>query len=325
MPVAALSGGQRQTVADRPVAARRRRRSSCWTSRPRRSACRQTAEVLDLIERLRERGLGVIVISHNLDDVFAVADRIVVLRLGRRVGDLRHAPGPTASRSSRPSPATADLRPAAIPSDEALRAPTPIDRDGRPRSSRERPLDRRPAGGRSVRRVRRVRSRTCARRCRQGELGNLPVILGLVVIWIYFQLRNDRFLSAGNLTNLVLQMRPSGRSRSAWCWCCCSARSTCRSASVSGFCAATMVVLNMTHGWRAPGDHRRAGEPAPSSGRSTALGHALPGPSFVVTLAGLLAWQGACSKVLGRDRERSTSPTRGPRRRQHLLRRTVVT
>ena len=47
----------------------------------------QTAEVLNLIERLRERGLGVILISHNMADVMAVADRIVVLRLGRNNGD----------------------------------------------------------------------------------------------------------------------------------------------------------------------------------------------------------------------------------------------
>jgi D-xylose transport system ATP-binding protein len=40
--------------------------------------------VLALVKRLRERGLGVVVISHNLEDVFEVADRIVVLRLGRR-------------------------------------------------------------------------------------------------------------------------------------------------------------------------------------------------------------------------------------------------
>jgi len=44
----------------------------------------QTNQVLSLIERLRERNLGVVVISHNLADVFQVADRIVVLRLGRR-------------------------------------------------------------------------------------------------------------------------------------------------------------------------------------------------------------------------------------------------
>ncbi|HEX8688847.1 MAG TPA: sugar ABC transporter ATP-binding protein, partial [Solirubrobacterales bacterium] len=46
----------------------------------------QTAQVLDLIRQLRERGLGVVMISHNLADVFAVADRIVVLRLGRATG-----------------------------------------------------------------------------------------------------------------------------------------------------------------------------------------------------------------------------------------------
>ncbi len=47
----------------------------------------QTAEVLNLIERLRENGLGVILISHNMADVQAVADRIVVLRLGRNAAE----------------------------------------------------------------------------------------------------------------------------------------------------------------------------------------------------------------------------------------------
>jgi D-xylose transport system ATP-binding protein len=83
--VAALSGGQRQSVAiarsllgepkvvllDEPTAA---------------LGVEQTAHVLDLIEKLRERGLGVILISHNLADVRAVSDRIVVLRLGRNAG-----------------------------------------------------------------------------------------------------------------------------------------------------------------------------------------------------------------------------------------------
>jgi D-xylose transport system ATP-binding protein len=83
--VASLSGGQRQTVAiarslllepklillDEPTAA---------------LGVAQTAEVLDLIERVRDRGLGVLMISHNMEDVRAVADRIVVLRLGRNNG-----------------------------------------------------------------------------------------------------------------------------------------------------------------------------------------------------------------------------------------------
>jgi D-xylose transport system ATP-binding protein len=51
----------------------------------------QTRQVLDLILRLKEQGLGVVVISHNLADVFEVCDRIVVLRLGRRVADFRVA------------------------------------------------------------------------------------------------------------------------------------------------------------------------------------------------------------------------------------------
>ena len=83
--VASLSGGQRQTVAiarsllldpriimlDEPTAA---------------LGVAQTAEVLNMVERVRDKGLGVIMISHNMEDVRAVADRIVVLRLGRNNG-----------------------------------------------------------------------------------------------------------------------------------------------------------------------------------------------------------------------------------------------
>jgi D-xylose transport system ATP-binding protein len=82
--VASLSGGQRQSIAvarsmmgspkmvllDEPTAA---------------LGVAQTRQVLDLIRRLREQGLGVVVISHNLADVFSVSDRIIVMRLGKRV------------------------------------------------------------------------------------------------------------------------------------------------------------------------------------------------------------------------------------------------
>ncbi|MCT2590836.1 ATP-binding cassette domain-containing protein [Streptomyces sp. N2-109] len=85
IPVASLSGGQRQVVAiaraligdpkvvilDEPTAA---------------LGVEQTAQVLDLVERLRERGLGTLLISHNMADVQAVADRVAVLRLGRNNG-----------------------------------------------------------------------------------------------------------------------------------------------------------------------------------------------------------------------------------------------
>jgi D-xylose transport system ATP-binding protein len=84
--VGTLSGGQRQQVAvarsllgepkvvllDEPTAA---------------LGVAQTAQVLGLIKRLRDRGLAVVVISHNLENVFDVADRIFVLRLGRKAGE----------------------------------------------------------------------------------------------------------------------------------------------------------------------------------------------------------------------------------------------
>ena len=92
VPIASLSGGQRQTVAiarsllvnprlvmlDEPTAA---------------LGVAQTAEVLNLIERIKAKGLAVIMISHNMEDVRAVADNVIVLRLGRNNGEF----GPDAS------------------------------------------------------------------------------------------------------------------------------------------------------------------------------------------------------------------------------------
>jgi D-xylose transport system ATP-binding protein len=82
--IATLSGGQRQSVA---VA-----RAVMWNSKvvildePTAAlGVEQTHQVKELILRLREQGLGVVVISHNLVDIFDVSDRIVVLRLGKRV------------------------------------------------------------------------------------------------------------------------------------------------------------------------------------------------------------------------------------------------
>jgi D-xylose transport system ATP-binding protein len=84
-PVATLSGGQRQSVA---VA-----RAVMWNNRvvfldePTAAlGVAQTRQVLDLVKRLGEQGLAVVLVSHNLLDVFEVADRITVLRLGRTVG-----------------------------------------------------------------------------------------------------------------------------------------------------------------------------------------------------------------------------------------------
>jgi D-xylose transport system ATP-binding protein len=109
--VAGLSGGQRQAVA---VA-----KAVMWNSKvvildePTAAlGVAQTRQVLDLVRRLGDRGLGVVIISHNLHDIFEVADRITVLRLGQNVavferattsqedvvhaitaGQLKHVPG----------------------------------------------------------------------------------------------------------------------------------------------------------------------------------------------------------------------------------------
>ncbi|HLJ36530.1 MAG TPA: ATP-binding cassette domain-containing protein [Ktedonobacteraceae bacterium] len=82
--VATLSGGQRQSIA---VAKSLLRKAQVVLLDEPTAALgvAQTRQVLNLIKRLREQGLGVVVISHNLADVFEVVDRVVVLRLGRKV------------------------------------------------------------------------------------------------------------------------------------------------------------------------------------------------------------------------------------------------
>ena len=84
-PVAGLSGGQRQAIA---VA-----KAVMWNSRmvildePTAAlGVAQTREVLNLVRRLADKGLAVVIISHNLHDIFEVADKISVLRLGQMVG-----------------------------------------------------------------------------------------------------------------------------------------------------------------------------------------------------------------------------------------------
>src|SRR6059058_5795139 len=114
-PVASLSGGQRQSVA---VA-----KAVMWNSKlvmldePTAAlGVVQTNMVLELVRRLRDRGLAVMVISHNLNDVFQVADRIAIVHLGRKVAEDRASTFDrqsvveymTTGAHGRPAPASSD-------------------------------------------------------------------------------------------------------------------------------------------------------------------------------------------------------------------------
>jgi D-xylose transport system ATP-binding protein len=85
VPVAALSGGQRQSIAVAKTILRKPK--VVLLDEPTAAlGVAQTKQVLSLILRLKQQGLAVVVISHNLHDIFEVVDRTIVMRLGRRVG-----------------------------------------------------------------------------------------------------------------------------------------------------------------------------------------------------------------------------------------------
>jgi D-xylose transport system permease protein len=138
------------------------------------------------------------------------------------------------------------------------------------------------------------------RRATQGDLGMLPVIVGLIVIWAIFQGLNHNFLTARNLTNLVLQIAALATISVGIVLVLLLGEIDLSAGSVSGLCAAIMAVLNV-----------KMGVPAVPAILAGIVVGALIGlfqgtwftrfnvPSFVVTLAGLLAWQGALLFVLG--------------------------
>jgi D-xylose transport system permease protein len=134
----------------------------------------------------------------------------------------------------------------------------------------------------------------------QGDLGELRVIIGLAVIWAIFQIQEDRFLTATNLTNLVLQITGVALISVGIVLILLLGEIDLSVGAVSGMCAAVMAVLNVKHGW-SPYTAIAAGVLV-----GTAIGlfqgsvfTRFGVPSFVVTLAGLLAWQGALLQVLG--------------------------
>ena len=137
-------------------------------------------------------------------------------------------------------------------------------------------------------------------RIRTGELGSIPIVIGLIVIWTTFQVQNDRFLSPENLYNLAVQISATGLIALGIVLVLLLGEIDLSVGSVSGLAAGVLAVINIKHGWNA----------ALSIVIAIAVGGLiglfqgvvftrLHVPSFVVTLAGLIAWQGALLYVLG--------------------------
>ncbi len=138
------------------------------------------------------------------------------------------------------------------------------------------------------------------RRVVRGDYASVRVIAAIALIWLIFQLENDRFLSAVNLTNLVLQVTATGLISVGVVYVLLLGEIDLSVGAVSGVTSALMAVLNVQHGW----------DPYLAIAAAIALGIAigvLQGslfssfgvPSFVITLAGLLAWQGLQLYILG--------------------------
>jgi D-xylose transport system permease protein len=157
-----------------------------------------------------------------------------------------------------------------------------------------------PQGGDTEEKVK-VDPRVMVRRVIQGDLSSVRVILGLVLIAIIFQVQESRFLSAENLTNLMLQITTIGLISVGIVYVLLLGEIDLSVGAVSGLAGAVMVVLNVKHGW----------DPYLAIAAAVVVGAAIGCaqgflfskfviPSFVVTLAGLLTWQGALLQVLGK-------------------------
>jgi D-xylose transport system permease protein len=137
-------------------------------------------------------------------------------------------------------------------------------------------------------------------RLARGELGSVRVIIAIAVIWTIFQIANDRFLSAVNLTNLTLQIAAVATISIGVVLVLLLGEIDLSVGSVSGFAAGVMAVLSVKEGldpWLAIGAALAVGA---LIGAFNAFFVTVFGiPSFVVTLAGLIAWQGALLLVLG--------------------------
>ena len=143
------------------------------------------------------------------------------------------------------------------------------------------------------------RNHSRSRRLRR-DAGSVPVLVGLALIWTAFQIANDRFLSATNLTNLFLQISALGTLAVGVVFVLLLGEVDLSIGAVSGVSASVMAVANVHHGvnaWAAIALGLLCGA---AIGALHGLWFAKLGvPAFVVTLAGFIGWQGAQLWILG--------------------------
>ncbi|MDI6408525.1 sugar ABC transporter permease [Streptomyces albus] len=138
------------------------------------------------------------------------------------------------------------------------------------------------------------------RRVRTGELGSLPVIVGLIVIGIVFQLQDSAFLSANNLSDLFVQSAGTGLIAVGIVFVLILGEIDLSVGSVSGMSAAVLAVLNINQGMNEVLAMVLAILTGMAAGAVHGFFFARIGvPAFVVTLAGLLGWNGLMLQILG--------------------------
>jgi D-xylose transport system permease protein len=138
------------------------------------------------------------------------------------------------------------------------------------------------------------------KRARQGELGQGPALVGLLVIWTYFELKQPAYLSARNLSNLVLQIGVTGTIAVGVVLVLLLSEIDLSVGSVSILCSAILASALVDHGWPWYWGIAAMLLCGAAVGAFQGFWFAVIGvPSFVVTLAGLMAWQGVQQFVLG--------------------------
>ncbi|WP_394848098.1 sugar ABC transporter permease [Pendulispora brunnea] len=140
------------------------------------------------------------------------------------------------------------------------------------------------------------------RRLKGGDLGALPVAIGLVIIWVTFYSLNENFLAPQNLSNLALQIAATGTISVGIVLVLLLGEIDLAVGSVSGLTGAVLAVLNVNQGMSAPLAILAALVAGAVVGWIHGFFFARVGvPSFVVTLAGLIGWQGLQLYVLGKE------------------------